>query len=113
MRKFIDNFGPYAYVTANVVRKFPNGRSLRFVLYGAYSALGLIGSECNGIAILDEDHKLVVCDEIAKENTGYFGPSKNQNEWFWNLTGFCTWDDVCELVRQHPRTRAPLEEVVA
>lgn len=54
----------------------------RVLGYSAYNAFGLIGSECNGIAILNENEKSVITDEIAKQSSGYFGPSKEQEAEF-------------------------------
>ena len=53
-------------------------RKFRLLLYGAYNACGLIGSEYNGVAVLDEYARNVVADNIAQESSGYFGPSVKQ-----------------------------------
>ena len=45
----------------------------RVITYQAYNAFGLIGSECNGIAILNEKQKDVVLAEHLKQSSGYFG----------------------------------------
>jgi hypothetical protein len=79
-------------------------RSFRVVLYGAYDAFGLIGSECNGIAILDEDHREVLTDEIAIEATGYFGPSESQVRVFETITGL-KWAEFKEMVNTSRRRR--------
>ena len=52
----------------------------RVLGYSAYNAFGLIGSECNGIAILDETNKSVITDELGKQDSGYFGPSEAQKK---------------------------------
>jgi hypothetical protein len=52
------------------------------MLYGAYDAFGLIGSECNGICVLNEDEKNVVADEICPVDSGYFGPAGVQLDLF-------------------------------
>ena len=70
--------GPFMGVSFDKVKKFRNGRAFRILVYQAYNAFGLIGSECNGVAILDENKKSVVCDEIEKQSTGYFGASERQ-----------------------------------
>ncbi|MCC5610556.1 hypothetical protein LC612_28355, partial [Nostoc sp. CHAB 5834] len=62
----------------DTIRKFENGRSFRVFIYSAYNAMGLIGSEYNGIAILDEDNKCVVADRIANDYNGRAIPTKAQ-----------------------------------
>jgi hypothetical protein len=37
----------------------------RIIQYSAYNAMGLIGTERNGIAVLSETRRQVICDEIA------------------------------------------------
>lgn len=59
--------GPFEGVTRDIVRIVGNER-YRLVLYSAYNAQGLIGSECNGIAVLSEDRLNVVCDELGKDS---------------------------------------------
>lgn len=54
------------------------GTQYRILLYGAKDVFGLIGSEHNGIAILNEDAKDVVADRIGCINTGYFGAPVSQ-----------------------------------
>jgi hypothetical protein len=58
--------GPYVRVTFNEQRT-ANGTTYRIVAYGAYNASGLIGTECNGILILNEDRRDVVADEIGHD----------------------------------------------
>lgn len=86
---------------------YPNGRTLRFLTYGAYNAFGLIGSEKNGVAVLDEDNKAVVCDELYKEDSGYFGVSLEQRQRFEDLAAK-SWEDVCEEVNASARCRQEL-----
>ncbi len=63
----IGKVGPFEGVTGDIVREVGSER-YRLVLYSAYNAHGLIGSECNGIAILSEDRLNVVADELGKES---------------------------------------------
>jgi len=74
--------GPYMGVVEDSIKTFRDGRNFRVLLYGAYNAMGLIGCEHNGIAILDEDNKRVVTDRIGGIDTGYFGPSQFQRDEF-------------------------------
>lgn len=79
--RWLPNIGPYTFVSRDrLTTKTLDGerRTFRIVVYGAYNAMGLIGSECNGVAILDEDRKQVLCDEIEITGTGYCGPSAEQ-----------------------------------
>jgi hypothetical protein len=99
--------GPYVGVTRDRVIKFKAGRksrSFRVIIFGAYDAFGLIGPEFNGIAILDEDQRAVLCDRIACESSGYFGPSPAQLGEFDRLAGL-DWPSFREFVNGHDRTR--------
>jgi len=98
------NVGPYTGVSADKTKTFKNGRTFRFIIYGAYNALGLIGSECNGVAVLDNDNRTVVCDEIAKTGSGWYGSTPDQKEAFAKLLKM-GWKKFQELINKHPRTR--------
>jgi hypothetical protein len=95
-------------VTRDKVIKFKinnkHSRSFRVIVFGAYNAYGLIGPEHNGIAVLDEDNRSVLCDRIAEESSGYFGPSERQLESFDNIAAM-TWAEFRELINAHSRTR--------
>jgi hypothetical protein len=45
----------------------------RIITYQAYDAFGLIGSEHNGIAVLNETDKNVVLDQYCRQSSGYDG----------------------------------------
>lgn len=104
----LPSVGPYTWVSRDVTRTDKGRGSFRFLVYGALNAHGLIGSEFNGIAILDEDKKAVLCDHIQKTDTGYFGPTARQLETLVELVSM-PWPEFVEFVNQHPRTRYPLE----
>ena len=55
------------------------------LLYSAHNALGLVGYESNGVAVLSEDRSNVVCDELGCEPTGYHGAPKSQQELYDKL----------------------------
>jgi hypothetical protein len=76
--------GPYVNVSRNATRQV-GGDEFRVVLYGAYDAMGLVGSECNGIVVMSEPSQVIVTDELAIESTGSLGPSKAQIEMFDKL----------------------------
>lgn len=90
--------------TVSFKEKGQSPRKFRVITYQAYNALGLIGSECNGVAILDEDKKLVLCDEILKQDTGWFGASDAQVAEATRIC-FLPWKEFQAFVNTHPRTR--------
>ncbi len=101
--------GPYVGVQRDVPMKFtmPDActvRHFRVLLYAAYNAMGLIGSEGNGICILDEDNKEVLCDELAKIDSGYFGASATQQATLRYLVGG-SWTTFRSTVNTSPRRR--------
>lgn len=103
--------GPFVGVCRDATRTFSNGRSFRFVLYGAYNAFGLIGPEKNGIAVLDEDNRQVVCDEISRADSGYYGPTAQQLKAFDDLTGEdFSYEDLKRLVNESSRARVQLDD---
>jgi hypothetical protein len=83
-------------------------RTFRILVYGAYNAYGLIGSEANGILILDEDYLKVVLDEHFVESSGYFGPSERQLAEWERLVGLQTFKKFADFVNAHPRARYKL-----
>jgi hypothetical protein len=99
----------YEYVTHDKTVSYENGQKLRFIIYGAYNAFGLIGTELNGIAILDENRMSVVCDEINKLPSWAYNPSNLQtpkqlvNE-FKKLTSM-SWQEIQKFINSHPRSR--------
>jgi len=103
--------GPFMGVIADKKRRFPNGRTFRFLVYQAYNALGLIGTEKNGIAILDEDNREVVCDELARSMSGLSVPTQAQTELFQHLTDSekgMSFEAVAALVNASDRARVKL-----
>ena len=96
--------GPYTYVSHDSKRKFENGRTFRVLIAGAFNAMGLIGSESNGIVILDEDKKRVLADEIMRQGTGWFGPSQKQLDVFEAIQTM-PWTHFQALVNNSGRNR--------
>lgn len=99
--------GPYVGVTRDRVIKFKAGRktrSFRVIVFGAYNAFGLIGPEFNGIAVLDEDQRAVLCDRIAQESSGYFGPSRYQLVKFDRIVDL-DWAGFRKFINSHERSR--------
>lgn len=66
--------GQYMGVT-HVHYKEVNTIKYTIFIYSAYNAMGLIGTECNGIGIVDDTNRRVVTDGIASEYSGYIQPS--------------------------------------
>lgn len=103
----MNSVGQYTMVSRDRTLKF-GSRSFRVVLYGAYNAMGLVGPENNGIAVLDEDRMQVVIDAHLQEDTGYFGPSDVQ---------VAEWERICamdapsfkEFCDSHPSSRESLD----
>lgn len=106
-RQWLPDVGPYTFVSREATVNKNAGksrRSFRIIIYGAYNAMGLIGSECNGIAILDNDSMRVLCDEIMKQPSGYFGPSHGQVQVFERLLKM-KWADFQSFVNASRRNR--------
>jgi hypothetical protein len=78
--KFLPNVGPFNFVWADKFVSFGKMK-FRVVGYCAYNAMGLIGTEYNGIAILSENDKAVVTDNIACATT-YMEPTPLQRATF-------------------------------
>lgn len=95
----LPSVGPYTFVSADVTR----GR-YRLVVYGAYNAFGLIGSEKNGIAVLDNEARCVVADELFIADSGYFGPNKAQTRGLRTLLT-CSPKEFCDIVNNSGRNR--------
>lgn len=100
----LPSVGPYLGVSCDEIKTLKDKRKFRLIIYGAYNALGLIGSECNGIAVLDEDNKEVVCDEMSKADTGYFGPTKEQLKLYDYLMK-ASDTNFKNIINTHPRAR--------
>lgn len=81
-------------------------RTFTIVTYGAYNAMGLIGSERNGVGILDEDEKCVLLDghRSNRHGSGYFGPSQETiDEWLRVCS--MSWGEFKDFILLHPNAR--------
>ena len=107
----LPSVGPFVGVSWDREVTFDDlpGRHFRLLVYGAYNAFGLIGSECNGVAVLDVDNLKVVCDEIAKVGSGYCGPDPIQIAKFKELAEM-SWAEFRILINTHPRSRMGYNE---
>ena len=96
------NIGPYTGVEFDrTVGTF------RVITYQAYNAMGLIGSECNGIAILNEANMTVLLDEHMKQGSGYCGVGNAVIAEAGRICNLIRKDfqAFVELVNNHPRSR--------
>lgn len=80
------------------------GQHFRIILYAAYNAFGLVGSEMNGIAVLNEDLRNVVLDGEACIDSGYFGASDRQKARFEEIVKM-DWPAFRTWVNSHKRNR--------
>lgn len=105
MGKGIQNkIGPYMYADGALFEKaFAGGRDFKIVIAGAFNA-GIIGSEHNGIVVLDETYSNVVLDQHVREDSGYFGPSARQMAEAERIMAM-DWAEFSKFCREHPRYR--------
>jgi hypothetical protein len=65
-----------AEITFAGVGEGGKARTFIVLLHGAYNAMGLIGTECNGVAVLDKDRASVLADRLAPASSlGWYGGS--------------------------------------
>lgn len=95
--------GPFERVSDDRIRDVGQEK-YRILLYGAYNAMGLVGSESNGIAVLSEDRNNVVCDELGCEPDKSSAPTPVQTELFKKLLS-CTEDEFRSIVNGSSRSR--------
>lgn len=95
--------GQYTMVYRDETLKFKK-HSFRVIVYGAYNAYGLIGTENNGIAVLDENSMQVVLDGHCPQDTGAFGPSEEQTA-EWKRICKMGADEFVEFCNSHPSSR--------
>ena len=99
----LKRIGPYVGVSTETTIKYPVG-SFHVWIYGAYDAFGLIGSECNGIAIADLRSNSMLLDGEAKVGTGWGGPAPQQIARFKEIKAM-TWPEFQEFVNDHRNAR--------
>jgi hypothetical protein len=105
-----EKVGQFEFISFNktVRRKHPdNGKEalFRVIVYGAYNAFGLIGTEHNGVAILAEEPvKTVLIQELRGTGTCSFGPTKEQNELAEQLVT-CSDQEFLELIGTEAKKR--------
>jgi hypothetical protein len=103
--------GPYESVYGDSLRNY-NGELGRFRVFmsGAYNAYGLIGSECNGIVVLDNKEMRVLCDQIRRSDHSAYGqpPGVTLKEMH---KAMLEWPDAtfCDFINGHARARYKIE----
>lgn len=103
----MNSVGQYTMVDHDKTLKF-GSRSFRVLVYGAYNAFGLIGTENNGIAVLDEDRMQVVLDGHCSQDTGAFGPSESQTA-EWRRICAMEAEEFVQFCNSHPMSRDLVE----
>jgi hypothetical protein len=87
---------------------FGPGRVFIVMLHGAYNARGLIGSECNGLGILDDTKKQVLLAEHMNAPTGWYtgfgGPTNEQIAELERVVAM-EWDEFVEFVNTNRKAR--------
>lgn len=97
--------GQYCGVVANIPREVGD-RVFRVVGYRSYSAMGFIGPEYNGIAVLDETNRDVLLDGHMQCSSGYsldVIAIRREAARIANLPEA----DFAAFVQDHPRSRNP------
>jgi len=104
MGKGIANkIGQFRYADGALSEKAFSGRLFKILIAGAEEA-GVIGSECNGIAILDDNFQRVALTGHVREASGYYGPSERQWAEFRRILAM-DWREFTSFLRQHPNYR--------
>jgi hypothetical protein len=93
-----NNIGPYMGVSIDKTR----GR-YRLCIYSAYNAMGLIGTEYNGIVVLDDQDMQVVADKI---DCG-MGIVQQHNTLQYLL--HCSPEEFCKRINDSSRSRYDIE----
>ena len=88
----------------NLFSRMAAGKTYTVGFSTAYAAMGLIGSEINGIFVLNEDDFEVVLDQHLRVDSGWFGPQKQHFDELARLKALSD-KDFLAWVRQHPRAR--------
>lgn len=99
-----NRIGNYHYADGAVRRRTVAGIDYIVGIAGAYNAFGLIGSEHNGIFVLDDTNKSVVFDRDTEISSGYHGPSQSQWDRLKELMT-CSEDDFINELSTNARSR--------
>ena len=97
--------GPYyMHNTPGEFTRTAGGETFRVFISAAYNALGLIGSEHNGVVVLNDTRMAVVADNLERGTSGYHGALPGQIRLFEKMRA---WDDdeFLSYLAGHPFTR--------
>lgn len=99
-----NRIGNYLHADGAARRYKIDGTTYVIGIAGAYDAFGLIGSEQNGLFVLDDDAKRVILDRHMPIGSGYHGPSAEQWAEFKRVANLpaAAFKNFC---RNHPRYR--------
>ena len=99
-----NRIGNYHYADGALRRRTVDGIDYMIGIADVYNAFGVIGSEHNGIFVLDDTNRAVVLDRDTEESSGYYGPSKRQWE---RLAHYCKCSEgeFLDLIHASPRSR--------
>jgi hypothetical protein len=110
MSALTQKIGPYLYAEGYLAElKFAFDRTFTVVISGAFDA-GIIGSEFNGIVVLDDDHRAVVLDQHLRASSGYHGPTEAQKAEFERIKGM-DWGTFSRFCKGHPRYRGGIGDI--
>jgi hypothetical protein len=104
-----NRIGPYHYHDNMLAKKVFGERTFTVLVASAYNA-GIIGPECNGLVVLDDNHRQVLLDEHLKQDSGYFGPSARQQEEFKRVMAM-EWPEFAAFVRGNDRYRGGIPDI--
>lgn len=99
-----NRIGNYHYADGALRRRTVDGIDYLVGIAGAYNAFGLIGSEHNGIFVLDDTNKQVIFDRDTEISSGYHGPSQSQWDRLKELMT-CSKADFIEAIHTNARSR--------
>lgn len=99
-----NRIGNYHYADGAMRRRTVRGIDYIVGIAGAYNAFGLIGSEHNGVFVLDDTNKDVIFDRDTEISSGYYGPSQGQWDRLKELMT-CSEADFTKAIRTNARSR--------
>jgi hypothetical protein len=100
-----NRIGQYLYADGALTRRTVDGVDYIIGIAGAYDAFGLIGSEHNGLFVLDDTNKRVVLDRHLPTSSGYNGPSIAQWAELEAVAERMDDADFTKFTNTHPRRR--------
>ena len=104
----MDQLGQYRYVAKQATRSVA-GTDFRIACYGAYRANGLIGTERNGIVVLNESQHCVVLDDHAPQTMGWTDEGRPSPKLVQEFDRLLSMGEVefLDFVQSHPHFRGP------